>query len=167
MEQRIINIYENYLKTKYDKKNKTIKFYSHALNGLCIRDNNYTIHLYENNFFNIYINNKIYKIYKNNYLNYTNFKDNTIIYMDNIKYNYYFSYRFKVVDSLGKLIEFIKLYKNNKLIQKNITYDTSYIYKLKYLYIYKYIYIINFYFNFKIISLRKNNIYFHIEYIII
>jgi len=155
MIQRLINIYENYFKTKYDKNDKKIILYTLAHNATCICNNKYIIYLYENNHFEINNtnNNKTYKIIKDNYLYYTNIFNIDIVYKINMKY-------------IGSIFTLSKLYKNNKLINKFIYKAGLYKYKFKYLYIYNYIYIIKFYNN-KSLFYKKNNIYLFIYYLFI
>ena len=85
MTQRLINIYENYFKTKYDKNDINIKinidysfyyhdsFYYKNKNIINIFRNNNRLEIYNKN------NNKSYKIISQNILYYTNIKNNDII----------------------------------------------------------------------------------------
>lgn len=142
---RLINIYENYYKTKYDKNNIDL----YITNNILVVYNKCTIYLFNNNFnaynISITINNIKKLLYKeiditlNNYM-YYNIKNNKICYDKGRKYIYIQHPTDKEKYLLSSII--IKLYKKN-IINKKFYYTKN-----------KYNLICNYYFyNYKIFIL--------------
>jgi len=139
MEQRLINIYENYLKTKYDKNDINIKIFI----------NNDFLLFWYNKIYIIELNSTMFKI-KNPYTNRTykhyGYKKHYIKYYNNKNF-YIYIYNYicihKHINNLYKKIH--KIYKNNILIKKYLynhhCFYKYYIYDFKYkIYISKFLY---------------------------